>query len=187
MERALLISAMIKGRPTSAKPSRINFRNELGLRRSHDEELASALLSGLVSARAIIFYPEFSWKDAPAETKSFALVLHDPDAPRAGGFTHWILYNIPRGTESIQENVPQSEKVLDIGTQGENDADHIGYLGPCPASEIHGYHARLYALDRELVLPPGATHEELNEAMQGHILAQAELMGKFGKKAERAA
>src|SRR5690348_3518930 len=63
MERALLISAMIKGRPTKAKPSRINFRNELGLRRSHDEEVESVPLSCLASARAIIFYPDFSWKD----------------------------------------------------------------------------------------------------------------------------
>ena len=131
--------------------------------------------------------PQFSWKDAPGETKSFALVLQDPDAPRVGGFTHWILYNIPRGTESIQENVPQPEKVLDIGTQGRNDANQIGYLGPCPPSGIHRYYARLYALDRELVLPPGANHKELNEAMQGHILAQAELMGKYGKQAQRAA
>ena len=131
--------------------------------------------------------PDFCWKDAPSDTKSFALVMHDPDAPRAGGFTHWILYNIPGGTESIRENVPQTEKVLDIGTQGKHDGGQIGYVGPCPPWGTHRYYARLYALDRELALPPGANHEELSEAMQGHILAQAELMGKYGKKSERAA
>lgn len=131
--------------------------------------------------------PQFSWKDAPNETRSFALVMHDPDAPRAGGFTHWVLYNIPGSTGSIQENVPQTEKVLDIGTQGRNDNDQIGYTGPCPPWGTHRYYARLFALDRELVLPPGATHEELSEAMEDHVLARAELVGKYTKQSERAA
>ncbi len=131
--------------------------------------------------------PEFSWRDAPGNTKSFALVIHDPDAARAGGFTHWVLYNIPGTTGSIQENVPKAEKVLDIGTQGRNDAGEFGYAGPCPSSGTHRYYARLFALDRELALPPGANHIELKEAMEGHILAQAELMGKYAKQSQRAA
>jgi Raf kinase inhibitor-like YbhB/YbcL family protein len=131
--------------------------------------------------------PEFSWRDAPGQTKSFALLIHDPDAPRAGGFTHWVLYNIPPGTGSIQENVRKNEKVLDVGTQGRNDAGEIGYTGPCPPFGTHRYYARLFALDSVLALPPGATHEELRAAMEGHVLTRAELMGKYAKKAERAA
>jgi Raf kinase inhibitor-like YbhB/YbcL family protein len=127
--------------------------------------------------------PEFSWRDAPGETQSFALIIHDPDAPRPGGFTHWILYNIPGRVRSIQENVAKHE----VGTQGRNDADNVAYLGPCPPSGTHRYYARLFALDSILKLPPGANHEELTEAMEGHILARAELMGKYSKKAKHAA
>jgi Raf kinase inhibitor-like YbhB/YbcL family protein len=131
--------------------------------------------------------PEFSWKEAPEETKSFALILHDPDAPRAGGFTHWILYNIPGGTGHIEPSVPKQENITGTGRQGRNDSGEIGYMGPCPPSGTHRYFARLFALDTELNLPAGATHEELSAAMEGHILERAELMGTYTKKAERAA
>jgi Raf kinase inhibitor-like YbhB/YbcL family protein len=131
--------------------------------------------------------PAFSWRDAPGETKSFALIIHDPDAPRAGGFTHWVLYNIPGAAQTVQENVPKNKHLPEVGTQGRNDADEVGYMGPCPPSGTHRYYARLFALDSVLTIPPGANHEELTEAMEGHILARAELMGKYAKKAEHAA
>ena len=131
--------------------------------------------------------PEFSWKEAPGETKSFALILHDPDAPRAGGFTHWVLYNIPAEKGGIDPNVPKRQEVPGTGTQGRNDSGEIGYMGPCPPSGTHRYYARLFALDAELRLTPGATHDELTELMEGHVLARAELMGTYRKKAEQAA
>ena len=131
--------------------------------------------------------PEFSWRDAPPETKTFAFVLHDPDAPRAGGFTHWLVYNIPANTGHIGEGVPKQEKVPDLGLQGKNDSGKVGYMGPCPPSGTHRYVAHLYALDAELPLAPGASHEELSSAMEGHILAQAELAGTYAKKSIRAA
>jgi Raf kinase inhibitor-like YbhB/YbcL family protein len=131
--------------------------------------------------------PELSWRDAPAETKTFALILHDPDAPRAGGFTHWVLYNIPANTGHIGEGTPKQERVPDVGLQGKNDSGKIGYMGPCPPSGTHRYFARLYALDAELPLAPGASHKELSSAMEGHIVATAELMGTYAKKSERAA
>ena len=131
--------------------------------------------------------PEFSWIDAPAETKTFALVLHDPDAPRAGGFTHWVVYNIPANTGHIGEGAPKQGRVPDLGLQGTNDSGKIGYMGPCPPRGTHRYIARLYALDAELPLGPGASLEELNAAMDSHILAQAELMGTYFKKSVRAA
>ena len=65
--------------------------------------------------------PELSWRDAPSETKSFALIVHDPDAPRPGGFTHWVVYNIPPETGHIEENLPDTERVSGLGTQGKND------------------------------------------------------------------
>ena len=131
--------------------------------------------------------PEFSWRDAPVETKTFALVLHDPDAPRAGGFTHWVVYNIPANTGHIGEGTPKQGRVPDVGLQGRNDSGKIGYMGPCPPSGAHRYVARLYALDAELPLAPGASHKELSSAMEGHILAEAELVGTYAKKSIRAA
>src|SRR5207247_8730450 len=75
--------------------------------------------------------PEFSWKEAPLETKSFVLILHDPDAPRAGGFTHWVVYNIPAGTSHIEENIPRQATVEGLGVQGKNDSGEMGYMGHC--------------------------------------------------------
>ena len=131
--------------------------------------------------------PDLSWRDAPPETKSFVLILHDPDAPRAGGFTHWVVYNIPAGTSHIEENIPQQATVEGLGVQGKNDAGEIGYMGPCPPSGTHRYFARLFAVDRELDLKPGLYHRDVYSEMQGHIVEQAELMGTYAKKCERAA
>src|SRR5215467_4136551 len=131
--------------------------------------------------------PELSWKDAPKETKSFALIMHDPDAPRTGGFTHWVVYNIDAGAGHIEENVPDAKEIAGVGIQGKNDAGEIGYMGPAPPSGVHRYFFRLFALDSRLDLEPGATHKQVNAAMKGHILAQAELMGTYEKNSQRAA
>ncbi len=100
--------------------------------------------------------PEFSWKEAPPETKSFALILHDPDAPRQGGFTHWVLYNIPGDAGHIEPEILKEENVHGTGIQGCNDGGEIGYTGPCPSSGTHRYYARLFALDTVLGLSSGA-------------------------------
>ena len=132
--------------------------------------------------------PELSWRDAPSGTKSFALIVHDPDAPRPGGFTHWTVYNIPPETGHMDENVPDTERVTGLGTQGKNDGGKIGYMGPAPPSGTHRYFFRLYALDTMLNLGVRvATHKEVSDAIKGHVLAQAELMGTYQNKKERAA
>jgi Raf kinase inhibitor-like YbhB/YbcL family protein len=131
--------------------------------------------------------PEFSWKEVPERTKSFVLILHDPDAPRPGGFTHWVLYNIPGSLGHIEQAVPRQELVAGLGLQARNDAGKIGYMGPCPPSGTHRYFARLYALDTELELQPGATHEQVISAMEGHVLTKAELMGTYARKSGKAA
>ena len=131
--------------------------------------------------------PEFSWRDAPRETQSFVLMLHDPDAPKAGGFTHWVVYNIPASVGHMEQNVPKQPSVPGLGSQGKNDGGKIGYMGPCPPSGTHHYFAKLFALDTELRLEPGASHEKVWLAMERHILDQVELMGIYAKKAERAA
>ena len=131
--------------------------------------------------------PELSWQDFPDKTQSFVLIVHDPDAPRSGGFTHWVLYNIPPTTTHIDENVSQDGQFGNLGLHGKNDSGKIGYIGPAPPSGTHRYFFRLFALDTMLDLPPGATHKEVSAAIKGHILAQSELMGTYEKKSDRAA
>ncbi len=110
--------------------------------------------------------------DMPDNAESLALIVEDPDAP-AGNWVHWIVYGIPV-IDRIQENsVP--------GTQGKNDFDKLDYGGPCPPSGVHRYFFRLYALDTTLNLEEGIDKDTLVNAMEDHILDQAELVGRFGK------
>jgi Raf kinase inhibitor-like YbhB/YbcL family protein len=131
--------------------------------------------------------PELSWSDTPAQTKCFVLILHDPDAPRANGFVHWLVYNIPPGVTHAEENVPRQAEVPGLGLQGKNDAGTIGYIGPCPPQGMHRYSFRLYALRKQLDLPPGASYEELESAMSGWIIAEAELIGTYARRGRVAA
>jgi Raf kinase inhibitor-like YbhB/YbcL family protein len=125
--------------------------------------------------------PEFYWVDAGKETKSFVLILHDPDAPRDNGFTHWLLYDIPPNVTHIPEDLAKQASVADSGMQGKNDSGTVGYTGPCPPSGRHRYFARLYALRKQLDLPPGATPMEVKMALEGKVIEQTELMGTFAK------
>lgn len=118
---------------------------------------------------------------------SFVLVMHDPDATRTGGFTHWVGYNISAESGHIEEDVPNRERITGVGVQGKNDAEKIGYIGPAPPSGVHRYFLRLFALDSSVDLATGATHREVSAAMKGHILAQAELMGTYESKSKRVA
>jgi hypothetical protein len=96
-----------------------------------------------------------------------------------------VLYNIPVENGSIEPNVQSRKVVPGNGIQGKNDKGDLGYTGPCPPKGTHRYYIHLYALDQVLDLPPGATHQELNAAMEGHVLAQAGIMGKYAKQAEK--
>jgi Raf kinase inhibitor-like YbhB/YbcL family protein len=125
--------------------------------------------------------PELTWKNAPKQTKSFALIVHDPDAPRAGGFTHWVAYNIPANVNNLPQAVPAGEKLPDGALQGKNDFGQLGYRGPCPPSGTHRYYFYLYALDSDLKLQPGASKDEVENAIKGHVVEKAELMGKYKK------
>jgi hypothetical protein len=99
-----------------------------------------------------------------------------------------VIYNIPGATGHIEENVPrEEERVAGLGVQGKNDAGKLGYIGPAPPSGTHRYFFRLFALDKMVDLGPGATHKQVSAAIKGHILAQAELMGTYEKRSERAA
>jgi Raf kinase inhibitor-like YbhB/YbcL family protein len=126
--------------------------------------------------------PALAWNEPPAGTQSFALIVDDPDAPM-GTWVHWVLFNIPAGTRSLQENLPITGKNVDPNAiyVGKNSSGNSRYDGPCPPSGTHRYYFKLYALDTTLSLLPGATKEEVLQAMQGHVLAQGELMGTFSK------
>jgi len=124
--------------------------------------------------------PALAWTDPPAGTQSFALIADDPDAP-GGVFTHWVLYDLPPGTRELREGIPRSGEP-EGGRQGHNDFDKIGYGGPCPPPGTpHRYSFRLYALDKKLNLRSGASKSDLERALKGHILGQAEWTGRFGR------
>ena len=123
--------------------------------------------------------PDLAWSAAPAGTRSFVLVVDDPDAP-AGTWVHWVLYDLPAGTRELAAGVPADERLPSGARQGRNDFKRIGYGGPCPpAGSAHRYFFRLYALDAPLALPAGATRAQVARAMEGHVLAEAELMGRY--------
>ena len=123
--------------------------------------------------------PALNWSEAPSGTQTFALILDDPDAP-AGTWVHWVLYDLPASAHSLVEGVPKIPEISGGGLQGRNDFRKIGYGGPCPpAGAPHRYFFKLYALDSKSGLKSGASKADVEHAMKGHILAQAELMGHY--------
>jgi len=125
--------------------------------------------------------PPLKWNSVPDTTKSIALIADDPDAPR-GTWVHWVVYDLPASLRELPEKVP-AEKILgNGGRQGMTDFKKIGYGGPCPPSGTHRYYFKIYALDRMLEIAPGATKAQLLKAMEGHVLAEGQLMGKYTKR-----
>ena len=127
--------------------------------------------------------PDLTWESAPSETKSFALICDDPDAP-GGTFTHWVLYGLDATITALPENLPKKEETDSPKCkQGTNDFGKVGYGGPCPPrGSIHRYFFKLYAVDADIQLSPKAKKRELETAIKGHILAQAELIGTYQRR-----
>ena len=123
--------------------------------------------------------PELTWTDPPAGTKSLALLVDDPDAP-IGNWNHWAIWNLPAKMRSLPEGLGKSAHLPDGSEQGMNDFHKPGYNGPCPpAGKPHRYFFKLFALDTKVTLQGEAGKPELEAAMKGHILAQAEWMGTY--------
>ena len=123
------------------------------------------------------YSPPLNWYDVPERTKSFALIVEDPDAP-SGTFTHWLAYNIPAKTKRLDENLAKEEILPDGTRQLKNDADRIGWFGPLPPpGKVHHYVFTLYALDQEL--NPVGDKVFLLKAMEGHIIGQGKLTGTY--------
>jgi len=126
--------------------------------------------------------PPLAWTNAPANTKSFALIADDPDAPM-GTWVHWVLFDLPPTTLALPEGVAGTQYVAGNARQGINDFHRLGYGGPYPPpGKPHRYYFKLYALDRMLELQPGATKPAVAAAMEGHILAEGQLMGTYQRK-----
>ncbi|MBC8499195.1 MAG: YbhB/YbcL family Raf kinase inhibitor-like protein [Candidatus Atribacteria bacterium] len=133
----------------------------------------NGFIPGKFTCDGIDINPGLIIEDIPEDTKRLALIMEDPDAPM-GTWVHWVVFNI-HVTDVIEENtVP--------GTQGTNDFRKLEYGGPCPPTGTHRYFFKLYALDEKLHIEEGCKKKELEEAMEGHILATAELVGLYERE-----
>ncbi len=123
--------------------------------------------------------PALSWQGEPPETQSFAVIVEDPDAPR-GVFTHWICFNIPAQVHQLPQGLPKTGTLPQGAVQGTNDFGDIGYDGAQPPpGKPHHYHFEVFALDTSLPLREGASKREVLNAMKGHVLEKAELVGIY--------
>ena len=130
--------------------------------------------------------PPLTWSNLPEKTKELALICDDPDASGREPWVHWVIYKIPAGAKGLPEGIPRKSKLKEPAGvfQGQNswtDKEYIGYRGPKPppGSGVHHYHFKLYALDAPLEAEPGLEKKALLEKIEGHILAEGELMGTY--------
>ena len=126
--------------------------------------------------------PPLQWMNAPTNTKSFALICDDPDAP-VGTWVHWVLYDLPASTSALAEDAAKTQPLTGGAKQGLNDFRRIGYGGPCPPpGKPHRYFFKLYALDTVLNVKAGLTKKELLKVTNGHVLAEGRLVGTYQRR-----
>jgi Raf kinase inhibitor-like YbhB/YbcL family protein len=125
--------------------------------------------------------PPLKWEGVPEGTKSIALISDDPDAPM-GTWVHWVMWNVPPDAQGLPENVPPDSPLPDGSRQGITDFGRPGYGGPCPPSGTHRYYFKVYALDTVLELPTSARKGDLLKAVEGHVLAEGQLMGRYSRR-----
>lgn len=147
----------------------------LGVRISSPAFEASGPIPAAFTCKGADRSPPLAWRDVPAEAKTLALIADDPDAPR-GTWTHWTFWDLPAAVAGLGEGEPASRHGA---TEGVASNRRNGYHGPCPPSGTHRYVFTLYAVDGRLGLKPSATVEELRRALQGRVVAQADVMGTF--------
>ena len=124
--------------------------------------------------------PDLAWSGVPEGAASLALICDDPDAPM-GTWVHWVLFNIPADADGLSAEIPSDAALENGARHGTNDFRRLGYGGPCPPGGTHRYFFKLYALDTLLELDSGITKAQLLEAMEGHILAEGQLMGTYSR------
>jgi len=166
---------MLKSLPVLAAAAMVtSFTNVTQLGVSSTSFANNADIPSKYSCEGAEVSPPLTVSNIPAGAKSLAIILHDPDAPVEGGFTHWVVWNIEPANSKISENFKGAD-------QGLNGANKPGYKGMCPPSGTHHYHFMVYALDAKLTLDKNTNKALLEKAMQGHILAQGELVGLYKK------
>ena len=125
--------------------------------------------------------PPLQWSDLPEETETIAVICDDPDAPM-GTWVHWVLYNVPANVTELEERISPVETLPTGALQGKNDFGRIGYGGPCPPGGTHRYFFKVYALNAVLNVQAGISKADLLQAMEGHVLAQSQLMGRYTRE-----
>jgi Raf kinase inhibitor-like YbhB/YbcL family protein len=142
--------------------------------------------------------PPVAWSGVPASARTLSLICDDPDAP-SGTWSHWVVFNLPSQVKALKGGIPLGESIPETSIegsepagqasskpqQGKNDFGKAGYGGPCPPSGTHRYFFRLYALDATLELGSAATRSDVLKAIEGHLLAEGRLIGKYQKGAKR--
>ena len=165
--------------PTEAAPSTPTSQSfEL----TSTEFIAGAAIPARYGCDGENISPPLAWSTPPSGTQSFALIMEDPDAVAVVGdvWDHWLLFNIPASTLALREFISQLPELSDGSRHGLNSSNVLGYSGPCPPSgQTHRYVFTLYAVDTVLQLPAGATKDQILQAINGHVLAQAELSGTY--------
>ncbi|MGH9396987.1 MAG: YbhB/YbcL family Raf kinase inhibitor-like protein [Terriglobia bacterium] len=179
--RAIVPFALMAVLAWGAVPSRRDLAAGAKLRLETLAFRAEGFIPGRYTCSGANVSPALRWNDVPAGTRSFALIVTDPDAP-ARTWVHWVVFNLPPGARSLPERVPKEDEMPGGGVQGVNDFHFAGYGGPCPPpGKPHRYFFRLYALNIRLSLKPGSTREEVRRGMKGHVLAEAALVGRYGR------
>ena len=125
--------------------------------------------------------PAMKWSGVPETAQSVAIIMDDPDAP-VGTWVHWVLYNLPPTIDNLPGNLPALERLANGERQGMSDFKRLGYGGPCPPGGTHRYFFKIYALDTMLPLEGKVTKAQVEKAMEGHIVAQGQLMGRYKRK-----
>ena len=127
--------------------------------------------------------PELHWGGVPSQTESIAILVEDPDAPTPTPFSHWVLFNVPASVRQLPESLPRDPKLSTLGgaIQGQPSSGGVGYFGPRPpkGDPPHHYHFEVFALEGRIELGPGATRDEVVNAMKGHVLASGELIATY--------
>ena len=163
---------ILTSRKEKVSEERPNLSNMMKLTSSLFENMG--LIPSTYTCDGADINPPLSITGVPEGAKSLVLILDDPDAP-AGIWTHWVVFNIPPDTKEIKEGVEPT------GSQGLTSSKKIGYGGPCPPDREHRYYFKLFALDTKLNLKEGASKKDVEKAMEGHILANTELIGRYNR------
>lgn len=159
--------------PSSSETKNNNLTNSMKISSPNFEN--NSPIPAKYTCQGLGISPQLDISDVPENTKSLALIVDDPDAT-SGSWNHWVVWNIPTETKTIPENVGQK-----FAIQGNNSWPNQSYGAPCPPTGSHRYFFKLYALDKSLDLPATATKADLEKAMSGHIVDEAQLMGVYKK------